>query len=52
MVDVDGSRVVLELGPEADDQAVLRAAMATGRVREFRLLRRSLAELYDTAAGS
>ncbi|HEY0807310.1 MAG TPA: ATP-binding cassette domain-containing protein [Pseudonocardiaceae bacterium] len=52
MVDVDGSRVVLELGPEADEQAVLRAAMATGRVREFTLLRRSLAELYDSAVGS
>jgi len=51
-VDVDGSRVVLELGPEADDQAVLGAAMATGRVREFTLLRRSLAELFDAAAGS
>ena len=47
MVDVDGSRVVLELGPEADDQAVLSAAMATGRVREFTLLRRSLADLYE-----
>jgi ABC-2 type transport system ATP-binding protein len=50
MVDVDGSRVVLELGPETDDQAVLSAAMATGRVREFTLLRRSLAELYDVEA--
>jgi ABC-2 type transport system ATP-binding protein len=49
MVDVDGSRVVLELGPEADDQAVLAAAMATGRVREFTLLRRSLGELFDVA---
>jgi ABC-2 type transport system ATP-binding protein len=54
MVDADGSRVVLELGPAADDQAVLAAAMATGRVREFTTLRRSLAELYDddTAVGS
>ena len=52
MVDVDGSRVVLELGPEADEQAVLRAAMATGRVREFTLLRRSLVELYGAAVGS
>lgn len=51
-VDVDGSRVVLELGPEADDQAVLAAAMATGRVREFTLLRRSLASRYDDVVGS
>jgi ABC-2 type transport system ATP-binding protein len=49
-VDVDGSRVVLELGPETDDQAVLAAAMATGRVREFTLQRRSLADLYDVEA--
>jgi ABC-2 type transport system ATP-binding protein len=52
MLDVDGSRVVLELGPEADDQAVLAAAMATGRVREFTLLRRSLADLYDVDEGT
>ena len=52
MVDVDGTRVVLELGPEADDQAVLAAAMATGRVREFTLLRRSLAARYDAVDGS
>jgi ABC-2 type transport system ATP-binding protein len=51
-VEVDGSRIVLELGPEADDQAVLAAAMATGRVREFRLLRRSLASRYDDVVGS
>lgn len=49
LVDVDGSRVVLELGPEADDQAVLTAALATGRVREFTTLRRSLGELFDTS---
>lgn len=52
LVDVDGSRVVLELGPEADDQAVLNAAMATGRVREFTTPRRSLGELFDTEGGS
>jgi ABC-2 type transport system ATP-binding protein len=52
MVEVDGSRIVLELGPDADDQAVLGAAMATGRVREFTLLRRSLGELFDVTGGA
>lgn len=32
----DGSRVLLRLDPSTDDQAVLRAALATGPVREFR----------------
>ncbi|WP_261560851.1 DUF4162 domain-containing protein, partial [Frankia tisae] len=40
------SRTVLELGPGADDQAVLRAALASGPVREFRPRRPSLAELF------
>ena len=52
LVDVDGSRRVLELGPAVDDQAVLAAAMATGRVREFTTLRRSLAARYDSERGS
>lgn len=47
-VDVDGSRVLLELAPDADDQAVLSAALATGPVREFTRVRRSLAELFGT----
>jgi len=37
---------VLELAPDADDQLVLRAALATGPVREFRRRRPSLAELF------
>ena len=39
-------------GSGADDQALLAAAMATGRVREFTLLRRSLADLYDVDEGT
>ncbi len=42
----DGSRTVLELEPQADDQAVLRAALASGPVHEFRPRRPSLAELF------
>ena len=45
---VDGSTTVLELGAGADDQAVLRAALATGPVREFHHRRPSLAESFRT----
>jgi ABC-2 type transport system ATP-binding protein len=41
-----GRRTVLELAPDADDQAVLRAALATGPVHEFRRRRPSLTELF------
>ncbi|RKT52362.1 ABC transporter ATP-binding protein [Saccharothrix australiensis] len=41
-----GARTVLELAPDADDQVVLRAALATGPVREFTRRRPSLAELF------
>lgn len=47
-VDADGSRVLLELDRDADDQAVLNAALASGPVREFASVRRSLAEMFDT----
>jgi ABC-2 type transport system ATP-binding protein len=40
------SRTLLELAPDADDQAVLRAALATGPVHEFRRRRPSLTELF------
>jgi ABC-2 type transport system ATP-binding protein len=45
----EGSRVLLELEPETDDQAVLDAARRTGPVREFRPAEASLAELFRDA---
>jgi ABC-2 type transport system ATP-binding protein len=44
MVRTEGSRALLELDESADDQAILRAALATGPVREFR---RNLPSLLD-----
>lgn len=46
VVRMSGSTTLLELAGDADDQAVLRAALATGPVREFRRLRPTLAELF------
>ena len=43
-----GGRTVLELGDGADDQEILRAALATGPVTEFSRRRPSLSELYRT----
>ncbi len=42
----EGSQTILELGDDADDQAVLRAALATGPVTEFSRRRQSLTELF------
>jgi ABC-2 type transport system ATP-binding protein len=42
----DGARTVLELADGADDQEVLRAALATGPVREFAWRRPTLTELF------
>jgi ABC-2 type transport system ATP-binding protein len=42
----EGSRTLLELDAACDDQAVLRAALATGPVREFRRHVPSLSEVY------
>jgi ABC-2 type transport system ATP-binding protein len=44
LVPSDGSRVPVELDASADDQVILRAALATGPVREFR---RHLPSLFD-----
>ncbi len=46
---VDGTRVLLQLDASVDDQAVLRAAMATGPVREFRRDRPSLLDVFREA---
>ncbi len=42
----EGTRTLLELGPGSDDQMVLRAALETGPVREFRRDVPSLSELF------
>jgi ABC-2 type transport system ATP-binding protein len=44
--DHTGARTVLDLHPGADDQAILRAALATGPVHEFTHRRPSLTELF------
>ncbi|MDA3625931.1 ATP-binding cassette domain-containing protein [Saccharopolyspora sp. WRP15-2] len=46
VVSVDGSRTTLRLDDDADDQAVLKAALVTGPVREFTRNRPSLTELF------
>lgn len=48
ILDRDGSLMLLELSPDADDQAVLNAALACGPVREFTRVRRTLPELFGT----
>jgi ABC-2 type transport system ATP-binding protein len=49
VVRADGTRVLLELDSPADDQAILRAALATGPVREFRANRPSLLDIFREA---
>jgi len=46
VVSFDGGRTLLELDDGVDDQDVLRAALATGPVREFGERRPSLTELF------
>jgi ABC-2 type transport system ATP-binding protein len=53
LVEQDGSRWLLQLNDGADDQAVLRAALATGAVREFRRDRPALTQLFrDVMSGN
>ena len=49
VVRTDGSRVLLELEKSADDQSILRAALATGPVREFRRNVPSLLDIFRHA---
>jgi ABC-2 type transport system ATP-binding protein len=46
VVSTDGDRTVLELTDGADDQSVLKAALAAGPVRAFGPRRPSLTELF------
>ncbi|WP_406076368.1 ABC transporter ATP-binding protein [Micromonospora sp. NBC_00858] len=46
LVDLDGARAVFDLAPGADEQAVLRAALARGPVRAFRPVTPSLTEIF------
>ena len=46
VVQADGSRLLVELAPGGNDQAVLQAALRTGPVREFRFAEQSLGELF------
>ncbi|WP_424184132.1 ABC transporter ATP-binding protein [Actinokineospora sp. G85] len=52
VVEVDGPRTVLALADGVDEQPVLAAALATGPVREFRVLRPSLVELFRETVGT
>ena len=49
LVRAEGSRRLLELEPPADDQALLRAALETGPVREFRRDLPTLSEMFRSA---
>jgi ABC-2 type transport system ATP-binding protein len=52
LVEQGGSRWLLQLGDGGDDQAVLRAALATGPVHEFRRDRQALTQLFrDVMSG-
>ena len=46
---IEDGAVLLELGPDGDDQAVLAAAQKAGRVRQFGVVQPTLAELYREA---
>jgi ABC-2 type transport system ATP-binding protein len=49
LIRADGSRLLLELAPETNDQVVLEAALQTGPVHEFRPAEASLTELFRDA---
>ena len=51
VVRAEGTRVLLELGDGADDQAVLRAALESGPVQEYRRAAPSLVEVFRDVVG-
>ena len=48
LVHADGTRRLFELDPGVDDQALLRAALTTGPVREFERVEPTLGEIFRT----
>ena len=48
LVQADGSRRLFELDAGVDDQSLLRAALATGPVREFERVEPTLGEIFRT----
>jgi len=46
---LDGTRLLLQLDASGDDQAVLRAALATGPVHEFRRDQPGLLDVFREA---
>ena len=50
LVDLDGPRAVFDLATGADDQEVLRAALARGPVRSFGPVQPSLTEIFREVA--
>jgi ABC-2 type transport system ATP-binding protein len=49
LVQTDGTRRLFELDPGVDDQALLRAGLATGPVREFERVEPTLGEIFRSA---
>jgi ABC-2 type transport system ATP-binding protein len=48
LISRDGSGLLFEIAPGADDQALLQAALATGPVREFHRVEPSLGDIFRT----
>jgi ABC-2 type transport system ATP-binding protein len=44
----ENGRMLFEIDPAGDDQALLQAALATGPVREFHRVEPSLGEIFRT----
>ena len=51
LVQAQGTRRLFELDPGVDDQALLRAALATGPVRGFERVEPTLGDLFRTVIG-